>query len=150
MNSIKSLLYNKCLEYVEQRILNAQVAMDMVTESGNDETKSSAGDKHETGRAMAQLEQEKATKQLGEALALKNQLLKVNPNQKSVLVSNGSLVLTDQGNFYIAIAAGKIQVNNMVCFAVSASAPIALAFMGSKSKQELNFKGQKYEIIDII
>ncbi|MGQ0829578.1 MAG: 3-oxoacyl-ACP synthase [Bacteroidota bacterium] len=148
--SLKSLLYDKCLEYAEQRILNAQTAMNLVTESGNDETKSSAGDKHETGRAMAQLEQEKATKQLREALELRDQLLKIGPFKQSSSISNGSLVLTDQDNFYISIAAGKIQVDTTVCFAISSSAPIALAFMGSKPNQVVNFKGRNYRINDII
>lgn len=143
---LKSLLHNKCLEYVEQRIANAQEAIHFVTESGNEETKSSAGDKHETGRAMAQLEQEKATKQLQEAHELKKSLLKIDINQHATSVSKGSLVLTDQGNFYISIAAGKILLDNVAYFAISPLSPIAIAFMGLKSNQKLKFNECIYSI----
>jgi hypothetical protein len=52
---------------VHQRIASAEEAIRMAQESANQEGKSSAGDKYETGRAMAQLEIEKASGQLAEA-----------------------------------------------------------------------------------
>ena len=108
--------------------------------------RSSAGDKHETGRAMAQLEQEKSTKQLQEAFELKKSILKIDPNLHSSFISKGSLVLTDQGNFYISIAAGKIQVDNIDYFAISPLSPIAIAFIGAKANQKINFNGKDYFI----
>ncbi len=139
---LKSQLYHKCLQYVDQWIKNIEIAINNATSV--DESKSSAGDKHETGRAMAQLEQEKNSKQLKEALELKNTLLKINPNIQSSVVSLGSIVLTDKGNFYISIAAGKIIIDAEIYFAVSPSAPIAKAFTGGTKNQEINFNGQHY------
>lgn len=147
--SLKSLLYNKCLEYVENRISNAQTAVDTAAESSKDDTKSSAGDKHETGRAMAQLEQEKSGKQLQEALELKNLLLKIKNALPSKTVSAGSIVMTDKENFYILIAAGKIEIDGHVYFAISPGSPIAKALIGAVKKQKIDFNGQSYGIENI-
>ena len=58
--TIKQELYKLCLEYVENRFQTIQNTIKEIQESLGSETKSSAGDKHETGRAMLQLEREKA------------------------------------------------------------------------------------------
>lgn len=146
---LKSQLYQKCIEYVAERLSHVQAAIDAATESGNDETKSSAGDKHETGRAMMQLEQEKNSRQLFETMELKNALDKINSNQQSTVVAPGSIVLTDKGNFYISISAGKIQIDTVVYFAVSPASPIAAQFLGLTVGKQVNFNGNLYKIKEI-
>ena len=103
---MKKKLYELCLAFVDQRLGHIEQANATAKESANDETKSSAGDKHETGRAMAQLEQEKNAQQLNEALALREQLNKIDPLQRSSSIQPGSFVKTNLGNFYISISAG--------------------------------------------
>jgi transcription elongation GreA/GreB family factor len=148
--SLKLQLYNQCIDYVDKHIVNAQQAMNNATESGNDETKSSAGDKHETGRAMAQLEQEKSAKQLHEAVELKNSLLKISINQQSEKVSLGSLVITDKTNFYITIATGKMLIEDQIYFAISPNSPIGKALMGKSYGQKVNFNEEEYSIKNIL
>ena len=63
---IKENLYLQCVDFVENRFQTIQKTIDEIQESLTSETKSSAGDKHETGRAMLQLEREKAGNQLAE------------------------------------------------------------------------------------
>lgn len=131
----------------------------MAQESANEEGKSSAGDKYETGRAMAQLEIEKASTQLAEANKLKQALeqISVDENNSSshrtrkpsptetpgnrnpgtgdrftAIVKPGSLVTTNQGNYFIAIAAGKLIVDNKTWFAISAGSPLGEKLMGKK------------------
>lgn len=147
--SVKLRLHQHCLAFVEQRITNIRELLENATESANDETKSSAGDKHETGRAMAQLEQEKGAKQLNEALYLKNELLKIDPVQLSKIVSKGSLVITDAGNFYISIAAGKAVINDIVYFAISPESPLALKLLGLSAGDSAEFNQKKYRIREI-
>ncbi|HSY60679.1 MAG TPA: hypothetical protein VK796_02335, partial [Cytophaga sp.] len=67
MTSQKNTLYAYCTDYVTERITRLKTEIKKTQSSANEETKSSAGDKYETGRAMAQLEIEKNTKQLAEA-----------------------------------------------------------------------------------
>ena len=64
MTTIKQTLYNFCVTYINQRMATAQQAIHTAQASANEETKSSAGDKYETGRAMMQLEIEKIVRSL--------------------------------------------------------------------------------------
>ncbi|NQY06029.1 MAG: 3-oxoacyl-ACP synthase, partial [Flavobacteriaceae bacterium] len=73
-NQIKKKLYQACEAFLNERLSALQDIIINVQESLQSETKSSAGDKHETGRAMLQLEREKAGKQL-EALQQQQELL---------------------------------------------------------------------------
>lgn len=147
---LKSQLYNKCVDYVEQRMSHIQSAIDAATESGNDETKSSAGDKHETGRAMMQLEQEKNAKQLIETLELKKLLDRINPNQQSQRVALGSLVITNKEKFYISISAGKLVIDSEIYFAISPTSPIALKLIGLTVNEEMKFNDSLYSIQHIL
>lgn len=134
---------------MEQRIYNVQQALDAAYESGNDETKSSAGDKHETGKAMMQLQQETNARQLQEALELKQQLGKINPTYSAPVISPGSVVLTDKGNFYISIGAGKLELNSETYYAVSPLSPLAKVLLGAKKGDTPVFSGQTYKVLDI-
>jgi hypothetical protein len=72
--NIKKELYNQCFSFIENRLLTVKKTMAEIQESLLSETKSSAGDKHETGRAMLQLEREKAGNQLVEIIKIKDNL----------------------------------------------------------------------------
>ena len=79
-SNLKIQLHQKCAEIIEQRITELKSIIQESQDAANNETKSSAGDKHETGRAMAQLETEKLSSQLSEALKTQKTLQKINPN----------------------------------------------------------------------
>src|SRR5688572_1733287 len=104
MQHIKQQLYDHCQAYLSQRIETAREAMSDAQAAANDETKSSAGDKYETGRAMAQLEIEKNSVQLAESVRLKRLLDAIKIDKQSLVVQPGSLVITQQSNFFIAIS----------------------------------------------
>ena len=104
--SLKNILLVKCREYVESRIATAQQAKDDAQAAANEESKSSVGDKYETGRSMMQIEGEKAAHQLAEALKLKNILDRLLPGARSEKVIVGSLVITDANKVFIAIGIG--------------------------------------------
>jgi transcription elongation GreA/GreB family factor len=145
-SSLKHQLYNACSRYVDQRIQSAQQAIDAAQESANDETKSSAGDKYETGRAMAQLEIEKNRSQLAEANKLKQVLTQINPDSTNETIQSGSLAITTHGKFYISIAAGSISINNESYFAISPASPIAQKLLGLKTGEEFTFNGKNFTV----
>jgi len=117
MSDLKKELYSQCLNYVQKRMEAAQLAINEAQKASNDDTKSSAGDKYETGRAMMQQETDRNMVQLNEANKLKVALNKINPSIVADKVETGSLVLTGNGNFYIAVSAGVLTVNNEKYFA---------------------------------
>ena len=145
----KNRLYRLCLQFVEQRISHAQIALDSATEAGNSEDKNSAGDKHETSRAMAQIDQENARKQLHEARDLKNALLRINPELNSVKAVAGSIVVTDKNTFYIAVAAGKIEMDEEIVLVLSPVSPIGHKLLGLKAGEQMEFNGQIYKIKEV-
>ncbi|MFN3405996.1 MAG: 3-oxoacyl-ACP synthase [Cytophagaceae bacterium] len=149
MNS-KNKYHSLCYSFVEERISSAQKAIASAQAAANDETKSSAGDKYETGRAMMQLEIEKNTVQLGEALKLKQVLDQIDPEKKHEVVSLGSLVTTNEGKFYISISAGQLTTSGEKFFAISAVSPIGKMLMGKRRNDSFEFNGRKYVVEEVL
>ena len=59
---------------------------------------------------------------------------------------NGSLVITDQGKFYLSISAGQLQLDNETIFAISAVSPIGKMLLGKQKGSSFDFNGKKYLI----
>ena len=76
------------------------------------ETKSSAGDKHETGRAMLQLEMEKAGQQLASVQQMQQTLAKINTLTSSTNIALGSVIKTSSACYFLSISEekGKTQI----------------------------------------
>ncbi|MES3017541.1 MAG: 3-oxoacyl-ACP synthase [Bacteroidota bacterium] len=146
MSDIKEKLHRICIDYVEERIASAQHAISAARESANDDTKSSAGDKYETGREMMQQEIDRNRKQLEEAQKLKLVLEQIDPVKLTEVVQNGSLVSTNFGKFYISISRGQISADECNYFAVSSVSPIGLKLMKQKAGFEFDFNGKSFQI----
>jgi len=72
----------------------------------NSDTKSSAGDKHEVGRAMIQQELDQQEARLIKLQAQQQELARVPLERIYDRVAFGCLVTTDQGSYFIAIGLG--------------------------------------------
>lgn len=144
--SIKATLHKMCIEYVETRIRTAQQAMEAAQEAANAEGKSSAGDKYETGRAMMQIERDKAAQQVEEALKLKRVLEGIRTDVLATTVALGSVVLSDAVNFYIAISAGKVQLENKEFITIAPNAPVAFMLMGLRLGDNFHFNGKQHVV----
>lgn len=147
---IKQRLHKACLQKLEQRINNAKASMEAAQEAANEETKSSAGDKYETGRAMMQQEQDKAAGQLIGALKLKKVLDQLNPDREQQVVGMGSLVKTSLGNFYISASIGQLSLGGVDYMIISPVSPLAQQLAGLKAGEELDFNGRKFKIKQVI
>ncbi len=147
---IKQQLYKLCQDFVENRRQTVQNTINEIQESLTSETKSSAGDKHETGRAMLQLEREKAGHQLAEVEKLTESLSKIDTNFTSKTVGLGSVIFTKQANYFIAISAGQLEVNGHKFFAISPLTPIGLLLMGRGVGNEVVFREQTIKILNVI
>ena len=129
---IKKELYNACLHFVNSRMETVKNVIASNKKALFSETKSSAGDKHETGRAMLQLEMEKAGQQLAGINQMEAVLAKVSVNNTSTTICLGSLIITNKANYYLAISAGKLTIDTVDYFAVSTSSPIGKQLLGKK------------------
>ncbi|MCB9360962.1 MAG: 3-oxoacyl-ACP synthase [Flavobacteriales bacterium] len=147
---MKDKLHQQCLGIAESRITSLKEILQETQDAANNETKSSAGDKHETGRAMAQLETEKLTTQLTEALKLKQALYQIKTTSSTNQITIGSVVFTNKGNFYIAASIGKIELEIESFFAISPASPIGKLLLTKKEKDSFSFNGNKYVILSVI
>lgn len=112
------------------------------------ESKSTAGDKHETGRAMIHLEQEKLHQQLVEAKLMVAELQQVD-TKPTTKIALGSLVKTKKGTFYLAASLGKVELDATDYFVVSVKAPIAKQFLGKQAGESANMNGMVYDILAV-
>ena len=150
LSDIKSKLFSFCQNYVEKRIQIATDALNSSQASANDESKSTAGDKHDTGKAMMQIEVEQFSKQLSEAQKLKEELSRVNISKTNSTVMLGSLVETNKGIYFISIGIGKIEIDKRGYFAVSISSPFAQAIKGLKVGDRGKINGSEIEILNLL
>jgi hypothetical protein len=146
---IKNKLLDHCWYYLNQRLATLTKAMDEVKQAGFEETKRTAGDKHETGLAMMQLEQEKLATQIADISQIQQVLERINLALNNGIIGEGSLVLTSQANYFIGISAGKAEIDGKTYFLVSPMSPIGTALMGHKEGEKLNFRGQSIEVLGV-
>lgn len=142
----KEGVYQECLEAINQRLLICEKNLAMLQESLTSETKSSAGDKHETGRAMIQLEREQLGQQLAKIEREQALLMKINPKLNSEIVCLGSLVITSGHSYFIAIGLGKVIWNGQEFYAISLDSPIGQLLVGKRLGEQLSFAGKTFEI----
>jgi len=100
---MKEALLVKCLEIVQEKIVIIRKNIDLAQEASRDDTKSSAGDKYETTRAMMQIEIDTNKKRLLETQALENKLLSIDTATTFEKVTLGALITTNQGIFLMGI-----------------------------------------------
>ena len=150
MSDLKKELHQLCIDYVRGRMDTATQAINTAQQAANEETKSSAGDKYETGRAMAQQETDRNQAQLNEANKLMVALNHINVGVVSKTALPGSLVITNNGKFYIAISAGALILNGDAYFAISPASPIGLILSGRKAGDEFSLNGKQYRVENII
>ncbi|WP_179021388.1 3-oxoacyl-ACP synthase [Winogradskyella forsetii] len=148
--TIKEKLYNRCLEFIDERLTTVNNTISDIQNALQSETKSSAGDKHETGRAMLQLEREKAGHQLAEIEKQQQILQKINVESKHQKVTLGAVVKTTEANYFIAISAGKIEVETDSYFAISAATPIAQLLVSKRVNDTVRFRETEFKIIEIL
>ena len=146
---IKQELYILCQKYINKRIESSRHAIAAAQESANEETKNSSGDKYETGRAMAQLEIEKNSQQLSEALKLKEALDQIRIDKRSSTVQPGSLVVTDGGVFFIAISLGEVILHNNSYLVIAPTSPLGIQLMGARVGDRKVFRDRSYVVHEL-
>jgi transcription elongation GreA/GreB family factor len=150
MQNIKSDLYQLCVNFIETRIQTAQFALKQAREASNDDTKSSAGDKFETSREMMQQDIDRNKRLLIDAEENQRVLHSLKDAPFSESARNGSLVYTNNGNFYLSISAGQLQLDKELFFAISAVSPIGKLLLGKKKGEQFDFNGKKYQINEVV
>jgi len=126
----KTEIVNILKDKISQKI---QVFENLIAETraSSNDTKSSMGDKYETGREMLQQEINNVQRQLNETLNQQSFLQKLSIESCSK-VQNGALVKTDKGLFYISASLGEIIFEDKKIMTISSESPLAKAMFGKK------------------
>ena len=106
-------------------------------DSRNSDTKSSAGDKFETSREMAQIEIQK----------IETEISKTQQFFTDLASKASQLIITDKGAFLISIPFGKLILNDEKIFCISRNAPITKHLINTKKNDCFFYNDMKYKII---
>ena len=151
MINLKDLLFNHCENHINTKLKNYLKIDQELFKSLNEETKSSAGDKHETTRAMIQIEREKNSKRIKEIENSKKQLIVIKSVQLNNLkVSPGSIIFTSTNNYFISISSEIYSSDTNKIYCVSTNTPIAKSYLGKKIGDIVTFNNIESKIEKII
>jgi hypothetical protein len=128
--TLKQKIHHHYLQMINDKVRMLQQVLADLKESGANETKSTAGDKHETALAMLQIEQANTRGQLNEILEQKAVLEKINPALSAVKIVNGSLIKTSRGWLYMSTALGKATLADVTVIALSPQSPLGKKLLG--------------------
>ena len=138
MNSVMDK--SKLLDIIKNKLIDKIQKFEQLiedTRASNNDTKSSMGDKYETGREMLQQEINNLQRQLNETLNQQALLQKVSPESCSK-VQSGALVETEKGLFYIVASVGEVICGNRKVMTVSGESPLAKAMAGLSNGQSFS------------
>ena len=143
----------KILNHHKQLLQDKEDAFrDMIsslTEDSKNDSKGSAGDKHETALSMMHLEQEKLNQKLKEILDQKAVLDKIDASQIHNKIALGSLVEANEMFLFISAALPKITIDEKTIIALSPQSPLGLKLMGNVVGFEFEINNSKYVIQSI-
>lgn len=144
----KKRLLERCRALLAEQIQAAKEELKKLQELEQEETKSSAGDKYETGRAMLFLEKEKISIRLSEIYKKDQALGRFNFERRNASVEPGTLIKTDQGYYLLAVALGEIDPEPS-CYAISPVSPLGKVFLGRRFGDAVDFNGKFYRILEV-
>lgn len=148
-DNIKIRLHSHCLELLNTRIDAISKSVKELQEAANEENKSSMGDKYETGRALMHNEKDKYMSQLASFDKMRNTLLNINPDSASEHIKLGSLVISNQGRFFISIALGQVIIDKQDYYVISPASPIGQKLFGGKPGDSFLFNGKTYKVEEV-
>jgi transcription elongation GreA/GreB family factor len=146
MKSTKSQIQANLRSILENTLEEARREYLLAKESRDSDTKSSAGDKFETGREMMQREMDKLSALVDNTLNSIAKLDRIADLPASVVITEGSLVETDQETYFISIGYGKLDT----IYAISIESPLGLELKGKRVGDRIEMRGRNITIKSIL
>jgi hypothetical protein len=144
-------IVNYCIAQLDIKYHQLHSALTQIQEAIANETKSTAGDKHETAKAILQTEQEKIGKQIQLCQYQKQELvaLQAHPS-KHINATKGALIETNHGFIFIGGGLGKLVLNKLSFISISVQSPLALKLNGCKIDDSISLNEKTYQILNIL
>lgn len=134
---------------ISSRLKELHKEMNELREGLAADTKSTSGDKHETSRAMNQLEQERLGKLIDQTEQMLNTTSQLAQSSQGSMIQNGSLLRLNGAYYLLAVAHGKLKVNNIEVFVLSPASPIGNALLGKTYGETISFNGRSIVIEEV-
>jgi CRISPR/Cas system endoribonuclease Cas6 (RAMP superfamily) len=135
---------------LNEKIDYFQQAIDELSESVLNETKSTAGDKHETALSILQSEQSRLAVHLYDAHDQKSFYCQIILEEMYNIIKVGSLVKTSKGWFYISVALPKIVIEEKSIIAISSKSPLGEKLFGKKRNEQIEINGIVHIVEEIL
>jgi hypothetical protein len=123
--------------------------MEAAQESANNEGKSSAGDKYETGRAMSQIDRDRSAGQMDDAVQDMMKLQSMDADRLCDQINNGAVVICGEIIYFIATGLGAIDHEGRKVVVLSPMAPLSNYIRGKKMGETVTFNGKSFELTDV-
>ena len=147
--NIKQELLQVCMDYVNKRILNYKLEMDIIKDSiENNDKGNSEDDDSGNGKLLNDLE--KNAQHLNDATKMLDTLKQINPKIRNESGVMGSIIYTQTSTFFLSVSVGKIELDNTAYFAISLQSPIGMLLRNKTKGDHINFNGTVYTITNII
>ena len=146
MKSKKSEIHSNLRDILGKTLDEARGEYVLAKESRDSDTKSSAGDKFETGREMMQREMDKLSALVDNTLHSLSKLDRLANLPQASVITEGSLVETDQETYYISIGYGKLDA----VYAISIESPLGLELKGKRVGDHVEMRGRIITIKSIL
>lgn len=150
MNEFKSSVYQSVFDLLTEREKLLSEELTSLNLSISEDTKSSAGDKYETGREMIRQEIGKVQKQHHQTKIFKQQIQQFFEQEKSSSqVNEGSLLQYGGDWLFISVSLGQVKVNDEKVFLLSKASPLGQALLGKNKLDQVNFRGKTKQIEEL-
>lgn len=144
----KKALFQHISQTLSEKIIRLQADMADLQKDIAEDSKSSAGDKFETSREMAQQELLKLGTQLSEQQRMKS-LVESQTAEAYAQAQSGAVVFTDKGIFLLGIPVGKVSFHGFDLIGIGLGAPLGQSLLHKKKNDQLLFNGQQFLIAEI-
>jgi hypothetical protein len=144
--SLKTRLHAHLFNTLENRKTALQLGRSQLSVDSTESGKGSAGDKHEVGIAMAQIEIEKLDQQITLAQQQLAVLQKLDPSTSLNQILMGALFEIDQQWYYCSVPFGQLELDQTTFFCLSPEAPLYKALKGKKEQESTLFNGRNWKI----
>ena len=144
---MKSTVLTYVKTYLDKRMQTSLDAMNAAQESANGESKSSAGDKYETSRAMGQLDRDMHARMYQQTLEERKLVERIDESLIYKKGALGAFLKTTMGDFFLSVSIGNINVDEKPIMIISPQSPVGALLMGKIVGDKFSFRGKEAEIL---
>ncbi|WP_425637240.1 hypothetical protein ACPUEN_17525 [Algoriphagus yeomjeoni] len=151
MNTFKEKIYQTAIVQVKEKINLLKAERKAINDGILEDTKSSAGDKFETGRETMSRDLMTVENQLKQANFEFDELCRLQAiKEPSPSVQEGSLVQLGNDKYLISISLGQIAVDDQKLFMLSKNSPLGEILVGRKKNEQVEFRGKNLTITELL